>query len=304
MIKRIVLFGLTNLLIIAGISAIVSALGLWPMLGRSGIDYTSLALFCVIWGGGGAVIALMLSRISAKWMMGVRVVHPSSPGVEGWLARTVEDLARKAGLPAPEVGVYDSPEVNAFATGPSRSRSLVAVSSGLLSTMSRDEAAGVLGHEVAHIKNGDMVTMTLIQGVINAFTMFLARVIAFVLTQHMRDEERAGAMGLITFVLDLALGMLGFIVVCWLSRQREFRADRGSAAILGSKQPMLAALQALGAFGHTHGASERDARATLKISGGAGRLGGLFSTHPPLEARIKALTAAPASALAAGSYRV
>lgn len=298
MIKRIVLFGITNLLVLASLSAVVSLLGLWPVLGKSGLDYTSLALFCLIWGGGGAFISLLLSRISAKMMMGVRLVQADSPGVEGWLARTVHELAFKAGLPAPEVGIYDSPEVNAFATGPSKARSLVAVSSGLLSSMSREEAIGVLGHEVAHIKNGDMVTMTLIQGVVNAFTMFIARIVAFLLTQHMREEERAGTMGIITFVLDMALGMLGFLVVCWFSRQREFRADRGSASIIGSKQPMIAALRALGVQGEVHTSQEADAHAALKISGGVGRFGRLFSTHPPLEERIQALVEAQGAALA------
>jgi heat shock protein HtpX len=196
----------------------------------------------------------------------------------------VEQLARKAGLPVmPQVGIYESPEVNAFATGPSKRRSLVAFSTGLLNSMSKNEIEGVAAHEIAHIANGDMVTMTLLQGVVNAFVMFFARIIAWGISQNVREENRYMTQYMVTFLLEMALGLLGMIVVCSFSRYREFRADRGGAQYAG-KQDMIAALQRLAS--NTRRYDEAPAMAAFKISGGVGQL---FSTHPPLEKRIAAL---------------
>jgi heat shock protein HtpX len=230
----------------------------------------------------GSLFSLAISRIMAKMTMGIQVIDRSSP--DAWLVLMVEDLARKAGLPVmPEVGVYDSPEVNAFATGPSKRRSLVAFSTGLLRSMNRNEIEGVAGHEIAHIANGDMVTMTLLQGVINAFVMFFARVIAWAISQNSRDEDRQTSSYLVTFLLEMVLGVLGMIVVCAFSRYREFRADRGGAQYAG-KQDMIAALERLASNQRRY--DDQPALAAFKISGGPGAL---FATHPPLEKRIEAL---------------
>jgi len=275
------------------LTTIVSVFGLWPTLTANGFDYPSLALFCLIWGMGGSVISLLMSRASAKWSMGVELVSPDSPGEGGLLARAVHDLCQRAGLRSmPQVGIYNSPEVNAFATGPTRSRSLVAVSSGLLRSMNRTELEGVLAHEIAHIKNGDMVTLTLLQGVINAFTLFLSRIIAVVLTSQSRDNESrqgSAATGFVTVLLEMVLGFLGYLVVCWFSRYREFRADSGSTTISGTPLPMIQALQALQARVHDESAEHSGRLAAFKISGGGRSLMRLFSTHPPLEERIAKL---------------
>ncbi len=282
--KRIILFVLTNILVMLTISILVNLLGLGRYLTAQGIDYYQLAAFCLVWGMSGSLISLAMSRVSAKWMMGVTTIDRMHPQA-GWVVSMVEDLARKAGLPrTPEVGIYESPEVNAFATGPSKRRSLVAFSSGLLQSMNRNEVEGVAAHEIAHIANGDMVTMTLLQGVVNAFVMFFARIIAWALTQNSREENRYAMQSIITFGLEMALGILGMIVVCAFSRWREFRADRGGAQYAG-KSDMVAALQRL-ASNQRRVSNEQPALATLKISGGVGVL---FSTHPPLEKRIQAL---------------
>ncbi|MCO6429688.1 MAG: protease HtpX [Deltaproteobacteria bacterium] len=293
MAKRIFLFLITNILVIVTISFILSFLGVGNYIGRDGLDYQALLIFCLVWGMSGAFISLALSRQMAKWMMGVKLVDSSMGGEAGWLVNTVHQMARRANLPAmPQVGIYDSPEVNAFATGPTKSRSLVAVSSGLLSTMSREQVEGVLGHEVAHIQNGDMVTMTLLQGVINAFVMFLARVIAFAVSQNVKAENRAMVNILVVMVLQIVLSILGALVVCWFSRQREFRADQGGAK-LSSPSSMRSALEGLRRL-YTP-AIEEEAKmhpsmAALKISGAKGGWMALFSTHPPLEERIKRLS--------------
>jgi heat shock protein HtpX len=287
--KRIVLFVITNMLMVLTISLLVSVLGLGQYLSAQGIDYGRLAALCLVWGMSGSLISLAISRISAKWMMGVTVVSRTSPEF-GALVSMVEGLARKAGLPAvPEVGIYESPEVNAFATGPSKRRSLVAFSTGLLNSMNSQEIEGVAAHEIAHIANGDMVTMTLLQGIVNAFVMFLARAISFVLTQSSRDENRSSSSSalsqqMIVMLLELVLGLLGTLVVCWFSRWREFRADRGGAQYAG-KADMIAALQRL-AGQQRMISTDHPAVASLKISGGIGHL---FATHPPLQKRIAAL---------------
>jgi heat shock protein HtpX len=237
---------------------------------------------------GGAFISLQMSRFIAKRATGVQLVDGRS-GNEAldWLYATVARLTQQANLPMPEVGVYDSPEVNAFATGPSKSRSLVAVSSGLLRSMRRDEVEGVLAHEVAHIANGDMVTMTLLQGVINAFVMFFARVVAFAIASRGERDDRGGGVSyIVIFMLEIVFGILGSLVTAWFSRQREFRADRGGATLAG-RERMLAALQRLASNRELVDTSHQ-ALATLKINGTRGWMV-FFSTHPPLEARIAAL---------------
>ncbi|NDE13637.1 protease HtpX [bacterium] len=293
--KRIFLFGIVNILIIVTISMVLNLLGVQPYMTAYGIDYGQLALFCLVWGSGGALISLALSRIMAKMMMGVRVIDPQTGDpVLRDLVMTVHKLARGANLPAmPEVGIYESPEVNAFATGPSKSRSLVAVSSGLLQRMNKGEVEGVLGHEIAHVANGDMVTMTLIQGIVNAFVMFFARILAFVLANAMRssDDERSGpspmVMYLATMVFEILFSLLGMMVVAYFSRWREFRADQGGAGLAG-REKMIGALEAL-----RRGTQQIDeshpSLATLKISGRPGGLMALLASHPPLEVRIERL---------------
>ena len=229
MVKRIFLFVLTNILVTLTISLVVKFLGIKPYLTRSGLDLGALAAFSLVWGFSGALVSLAISRQMAKWMQGVSVVDPRNPGEFSWLVQMVHDLAHRAKLPAmPEVGVYNSPEVNAFATGPTKSRSLVAVSSGLLRQMNRDEIEGVIGHEIAHIQNGDMVTMTLLQGVVNAFSLFVSRIIAYAVAQAMSSKDEEGDINptifyVVSMVADIFLTLLGSIVVCWYSRQRESR---------------------------------------------------------------------------------
>jgi heat shock protein HtpX len=286
--KRILLFVATNLAIMITISIFLSLLGIGGYrLPGGGLDYGALMVFCLVWGMAGSFISLALSRFLAKRAMGVQLVDGRSGHEElDWLYATVRQLTDRAGLPMPEVGIYDSPEVNAFATGPSRNRSLVAVSTGLLRGMRRDEVEGVLAHEVSHIQNGDMVTMTLIQGVVNAFVLFFARVIANI-ARNAVDEKASFLVGMLTtIVLDIVFGIVGMMVVAWFSRAREFRADAGAGALAG-KGKMIAALQRLQQNTQMVDTSN-PSLATMKIAGGGGVLA-LLSTHPPLEARIAAL---------------
>ena len=290
--KRIFLFLLTNLAVVLTLSIVLNLLGVGRYISPDGrLDMQALAIFCLVWGMGGAFISLQMSRWMAKRAMGVRLVDGKTGRAElDWLHTTIARLTQQANLPMPEVGVYDSPEVNAFATGPSKNRSLVAVSSGLLGAMRQEEVEGVLAHEVAHIANGDMVTMTLLQGVINAFVMFLARVIAFALASRgeSRDEGRSsrGTSWIVVFALEIVLGILGSLITAWFSRQREFRADHGGATLAG-RDRMLAALRRL-ASNRELVDTQHPALATLKINGTRGWMV-FFSTHPPLEARIAAL---------------
>ncbi len=287
--KRIFLFMAVNLLILVTLSFTLNLLGVRPYLSAYGIDYVSLAEFCLVWGMGGAFISLGLSRIMAKWMMGVKVIDPTQArGDAAELVATVHRLAAAAGLPAmPQVGVYDSPEVNAFATGPTKSRALVAVSTGILSAMDRAELEGVLGHEISHVANGDMVTMTLIQGIVNAFVMFLARVIGFFVSQQVKEGNRRWVNFVVVMALEILLSLLGMMVVALFSRSREFRADAGSARLAG-REKMIAALENLQRTYEPRDSHDR-AMATLKISGRSGGFLALLSTHPPLAARIAAL---------------
>lgn len=284
--KRIFLFILTNILVVLTISIVLNVLGVRPYMTANGIDMGQLAVFCLVWGMTGSLISLALSRVMAKWTMGVKVI-PRTSSEYAALVMMVEQLARKAGLRTmPEVGIYESPEVNAFATGPTRNRALVAFSTGLLNSMNQNEIEGVAAHEIAHIANGDMVTMTLLQGVVNAFVMFFARIIAWGISQNVREENRYMTQYLVTFLLEMVLGVLGMLIVFKFSRYREFRADRGGAQYAG-KQDMIAALQRLQS--NTRRYDEAPAMAAFKISG---KVGQIFSTHPPLEQRIAALQSA------------
>ncbi len=293
--KRIGVFLAVNVLVIITISIILNVLGVKPYLTAYGLDYESLMIFCLIWGMGGAFISLALSRVMAKWMMGVQIVGQDTKDPElRELVQMVHELSKAAYLKVmPEVGVYESQEVNAFATGPSKSRSLVAVSTGLLHRMKREEVKGVIGHEVAHIANGDMVTMTLVQGVVNAFVMFLARAIAYALTmtKGQDGEERQGtpmSYYIVQFVLEIAFMILGSIVVAWFSRYREYRADLGGAKLAGLNN-MIEALEGLKRTLKSVDPSAQPAVQALKISSQPGGIMKLFSTHPPLEERIERL---------------
>lgn len=295
MFKRILLFIATNILVITTISLLVSALGIHPYLTAYGIDYKSLAIFCSIWGMGGAFISLLLSKFMAKMGMGVVIINPkNATREEQYLLEMIYGLARKAGLTTmPEVGIYPSPELNAFATGPTKNNALVAVSSGLLSSMNRDEVEGVLGHEITHIANGDMVTMTLIQGIVNAFAMFLSRIIAYVISMSLSrsEDEQSGGFSyaiysILTLVFDIVFTLFGSLLVAAFSRWREYRADAGGSQLAG-RQNMIAALKRL----QTATGIEDDrapSLAALKISH-HGNFIDLFSSHPPLEKRIERL---------------
>jgi heat shock protein HtpX len=297
MAKRVFLFLMVNILVMVTISVILALLGAGHVLPTSRLGI--LAVWCLVYGFAGAFISLAISRLMAKWMMGVQVIPPETTDpVLRQLVETVHELARNAGLPKlPEVGIYESDEVNAFATGPTKSRALVAVSTGLLRRLGHREVAGVLGHEITHVANGDMVTMTLIQGVVNAFALFLSRVLAYVVTQAMRsrdDRDRGGGWMeyLLAQLFQIIFMILGMIVVNWFSRQREFRADAGGARLAG-RENMINALQALRRVYDPELATAEAQRApafqSLKISGHPGGFLALFADHPPLEERIARL---------------
>jgi heat shock protein HtpX len=286
--KRIFLFVLTNLMIMVTLMIVLSVLGVTGCVTADGLNYGALMVFSLVWGFGGALISLAISRWAAKMAMGVQLVNGRTGQPElDWLYQTVEQLTRKAGLPMPEVGIYDSAEVNAFATGPSKRKSLVAVSSGLMRSMRREEVEGVLAHEVSHIQNGDMVTLTLIQGVVNAFSIFFSRVIANIIRQLVDERISTLVYFVATIVFDIVFAVLGMMVVAWFSRAREFRADAG-AATLSSPSHMIAALQRLQANKELVDNSQPQL-AAMKIHGTRRGLAALMSTHPPLEARIAAL---------------
>ncbi len=288
--KRIVLFIATNLAVMLVLSLVLSLLG----IGRPGaggqLQLGSLLAFSLVVGFTGAIISLLISKPMAKWSTGARVIDAPQNSTEQWLVSTVHGLAQRAGIGMPEVAVYDG-EPNAFATGAFKNSALVAVSTGLLQSMNRDEVEAVLGHEVAHIANGDMVTMTLIQGVVNTFVVFLARIVGFFVDKVLlrNGEDRGPGIGYMVtvFVCEILFGLLASIIVAWFSRQREFRADAGSARLLGSPVPMQHALARLG--GMEPGALPQNMAAS-GITGGGG-WSALFSTHPPFEQRIAALQA-------------
>jgi heat shock protein HtpX len=293
MFKRFFLFVLTNILVMVTVSIVLSVLGVNHYITATGFDYPTLMIFCLVWGFVGSGISLLMSKFMAKSMMGVQIVDDR--GQYGDLVRKVHALSRAAGLTKmPEVGVYESPEVNAFATGPSRNNSLVAVSTGLLNQMNADEVEGVLAHEVAHIANGDMVTMALIQGVVNAFVMFFARIAALALQNVLRgdseDDDRPAASGLAyhisVMVFEIAFSFLAMFIVAYFSRIREFRADEGGAKFAG-KNKMVGALKRLQQKIDFVDDSQDQVKA-MKISSKKGLMS-FLSTHPPLEDRIAAL---------------
>jgi len=289
--KRILLFLATNLAIVLVLSVTMRLLGVEPYLTAQGLNLGSLLIFAAVMGFGGSFISLAISKWMAKKSMGVRVIDTPSSSTEFWLVETIRKYSAEAGIKMPEVGIYEAPDVNAFATGMSKNSSLIAVSTGLLQQMTREEAEAVLGHEVAHAANGDMVTLALIQGVVNTFVMFLSRVIGHTVDRVVfKNEEGHGPAFFVTMIVaELVLGILASIIVMWFSRQREFRADRGGASLAG-KQNMIAALERLNAL---HPQPLPDKMAAFGIAGGGG--GGikrLFMTHPPLEERIAALKAA------------
>lgn len=289
--KRIVLFLATNLAVVLVLTVVLNLLGVGRAVTAEGINVGALAVFSLVVGFTGSIISLLLSKPMAKWSTGARVIEQPQNATEQWLVNTVRKLAERAGIGMPEVAVYDG-EPNAFATGAFKNSALVAVSTGLLQGMTQDEVEAVLGHEVAHIANGDMVTLTLIQGVVNTFVVFLARVVGFFVDKVLlrgNDDRGPGIGYMVTvFVCEIVFGLVASIIVAWFSRQREFRADAGSAKLLGSTVPMQHALARLG--GLQPGALPSSLNAS-GISGGGGGWGALFSTHPPMEERIAALQA-------------
>ena len=291
--KRVLLFLATNLAVMLVLSIVLSVLSSWLGVNRQGMG--GLLLMAAVFGFGGSFISLLISTWIAKRSYGVQVIEQPRSEMEHWLLSTVTRQAQQAGIGMPEVGIYDSPEMNAFATGANRNNALVAVSSGLLYSMSRDEAEAVLAHEVSHIANGDMVTLTLIQGVVNTFVIFFARVVAGLISNFLRsddEEQGAGLSGLAymatVFVLEMIFGILASVIVMWFSRQREFRADAGSARLVGSNK-MIAALERL-RQGH-----EPQLEGSMMAFGINGKrsISELFMSHPPLEQRIEALRRGP-----------
>ncbi len=285
--KRIFLFLLTNLAVVVVLGIVASLLGVNRYLTAQGMNFGALLGYAFVIGFGGAIISLLISKPMAKWSAGVQVIAQPRNAAEAWLLETVRQLADKAGIAMPEVGIFEG-DPNAFATGAFKNSALVAVSTGLLESMTHEEIEAVLGHEIAHIANGDMVTMTLIQGVMNTFVVFLSRAIGYVVDSFLRrNDERDSGPGIgymvTTIVLDIVLGFLAAIIVAWFSRQREFRADAGSVQLLGRRQPMINALARLGGL---HPAELPKNMAAFGIAGGIGKL---FSTHPPIEERIAAL---------------
>ncbi len=285
--KRIFLLIATNFAVMFLLSIVISVLGLDRALAQQGIQYGPLLAMAAIFGFGGAFISLLISKWMAKWSTGARIIDGSEGTTQYWLVDTVKRLAEKAGIGMPEVAIYEG-EPNAFATGAFRDSAMVAVSSGLLQSMSREEVEAVLGHEIGHVANGDMVTLTLIQGVLNTFVIFLSRIIGYIVDRVILKNERGQGIGFFVTVMasQLLLGLFASIIVAWFSRQREFRADAASARLLGSPQPMVAALSKLGSL--QPGALPQ-AMAAMGISGGPGGFGALFATHPPIEQRIAAL---------------
>lgn len=286
--KRIVLFLLTNLAVIAVMSVVLSVLGVNRFLTANGLQLSTLLAFSLVVGFTGAIFSLLISKPMAKWSTGARVIESPSTSTELWLVNTVKALSEKAGIGMPEVAIYNG-EANAFATGAFKNSALVAVSTGLLEGMTREEVEAVLGHEVAHIANGDMVTMALIQGVVNTFVVFLARVVGYTVDKAVfrnSDDDRPGIGYMITvFVCEILFGIVASMIVNWFSRQREFRADAGSAQLLGNRQPMMHALARLG------GLQPGELPKSMAASGISDAPGwsALFSSHPPLEQRIAAL---------------
>lgn len=283
--KRVFLFLATNLAVMIVLSIVASLLGVNRWLAQNGLNYQMLMMFALVWGMGGSFISLLMSKQIAKWSTGAQVITQPRSASESWLLSTVQRLAQSAGIGTPEVAIYDAPEPNAFATGANRNHSLVAVSTGLLQNMKQDEVEAVLGHEITHVANGDMITLTLIQGVVNAFVIFAARVIGYFIDKAVFKNERGVGAGyyITVMVLDILFGVLAMMIVAAFSRYREFRADAGGAHLAG-RQKMIGALQRLaGAYGQTTLPKQITA---FGINGGVRNL---FATHPPIEERIARL---------------
>ena len=286
--KRILLFVVTNLAVMLVLGIAVHLLGLNRFITANGLNLPMLLGFAAVMGFGGAIISLLMSKPIAKWSTGAQVINDSTDPTHRWIVGAVEGFAKKANIGMPEVAIYNG-DANAFATGAFKNSALVAVSTGLLQSMNRDEVEAVIAHEVAHVANGDMVTMTLIQGVMNTFVVFLSRVIGYFADKVVLRNERGGVgIGyfITTIVLDIVLGVLAAIIVAWFSRQREFRADAGAAALMGQKQPMINALARLG--GLAPGQLPQSI-AAMGISGRPSGILSLLSSHPPIEDRIRAL---------------
>ena len=286
--KRIVLFVFTNIAVLAVLTIVLNVLGIDRMMAQQGFNIGPLLVLSLVLGFGGAIISLLLSKPMAKWSTGAQIIDGSEGTTQHWLVESVRRFADRAGIGMPEVAIYEG-EPNAFATGAFRNSALVAVSSGLLQSMSKEEVEAVLGHEVAHVANGDMVTMTLLQGVVNTFVIFLSRIVGTIVDRALsRGGSGTGVGYFVTVIVcQIVFGLLASIIVAWFSRRREFRADRGSAEYLGNSRPMINALARLG--GLEPGALPQSIKA-LGISDRPGWMA-LFSTHPPIEQRIAALQA-------------
>ena len=299
MFKRITLFLLTNFAILVVLQVVLRVLEHFGVFGTEGLlrSHGPLMVMALLFGFGGSFISLFMSKAIAKWTTGAKVIEQPRNEAEAWLVETVRQHATRAGIGMPEVAIYDAPDMNAFATGPSKNNSLVAVSTGLLNGMRRDEVSAVLGHEVAHVANGDMVTLTLIQGVLNTFVIFFSRIIGGMIDKVLsrgEDEERGPGIGywVATFAAEIVLGILATLIVAWFSRRREFRADRGGADLAGTPA-MVNALRRLGAGEPSHLPQSMQA---LGISGGGrGGIMALFRSHPPIEERVRALQDAGAA---------
>ena len=285
--KRIALFLLTNIAVVVVLGVVASLLGVNRYLTSNGLNLGALLGFAIVMGFGGAIISLLISKPVAKWSTGVQIIEQPRNQDEAWIVETVRKLADKAGIGMPEVGIFEGAP-NAFATGAFKNSALVAVSTGLLQSMTHEEIEAVIGHEVAHVANGDMVTMALVQGVMNTFVVFLSRVIGYAVDSFLRrNDSNSSGPGIgymvTTIVLDIVLGFLAAMIVAWFSRQREFRADAGAAQLMGRRQPMINALARLG------GVHTAELPKGMQAMGIAGSIGQLFATHPPIEQRIAAL---------------
>jgi heat shock protein HtpX len=291
--KRIILFLATNLAVMLVMSVVLSLLGVNRYLSANGLNLGALMMYSLVVGFTGAIISLLMSKQMAKWSTGAHVIDAPSTSTELWLVDTVKKLADRAGIGMPEVALYEG-EPNAFATGAFKDSALVAVSTGLLENMTREEVEAVLGHEIAHVANGDMVTLTLIQGVVNTFVVFLARVVGYMIDKTVlrNNDDRGPGIGYMVtvFVCEIVFGILASIIVAWFSRYREFRADAGSAKLLGNPQPMVKALARLGGLEPPESMPQNFK--SFGINGGQSSFAALFSSHPPIEERIAALRSA------------
>ncbi|HEY9573419.1 MAG TPA: protease HtpX [Pusillimonas sp.] len=289
--KRIFLFLMTNIAVMVVLSASMSVLGVGRFMTANGLDLTQLLIFSALIGFTGSIISLLISKWMAKQSTGARVIDPQAPAnaKEAWLLDTVHQLADRAGIGRPEVAIYDGAP-NAFATGAFKNNALVAVSTGLLDSMTEEEVAAVLGHEVAHVANGDMITLTLIQGVVNTFVIFFARIVGYFVDRVVLKNDRGVGAGyyITVIVCEIVFGVLASVIVAWFSRQREYRADAGSANLMGSREPMIRALARLG------GLEPGELPKAFKASGisGTRSISAMFASHPPIAARIHALQAA------------